>query len=71
MISNKDIQCLFLDEAINELSDEGCTVEQFTSKEVVCACNHLTDFVVFVKGSYEPLLNSNYNVFTGLKQASR
>ena len=33
----------------------------------MCACTHLTDFMVFVKGSYEPLQNSNYHAFTALK----
>ena len=34
---------------------------------VVCACSHLSDFMVFVRGSYEPLLSSNYHALSSLK----
>ena len=70
IISNKYIQCLFYDETKRELSEEGCLVDHFTPLVIVCACNHLTDFVVFAKGSYEPLLNSNYHAFTALNGAT-
>ena len=45
------------------------TTDQLRTKDVncICACTHLTDLVVFVKGSCQPLLSSNYNALTSLK----
>lgn len=43
---------------------------EFSSSEIVCACTHLTDFMTFVKGSYEPLLGSNYKALAALTHSS-
>ena len=36
----------------------------------MCACNHLTDFTSFVKGSYQTILGSNYNALSALQNSS-
>ena len=48
------------------------TTDQLRTKDMncICACTRLTDLVAFVKGSYEPLLNSNYNALTALKYST-
>ena len=48
------------------MSNEGCWVQDFSQNELICACNHLTDFIGFVEAGYSPLLKSNYNAFTAL-----
>lgn len=46
------------------MSGEGCWVSDFTRTQLICACNHLTDFSGFVEASYTPLLESNYKAIT-------
>ncbi len=62
--------CRFFDENLLALSEEGCWVADISSEVVVCACTHTTDFMAFVKSSYETLESSNYAVLMALAQMS-
>ena len=41
-------------------------MSDFSRDELVCECNHMTDFIAFVEASYSPLFESNYIAFTVL-----
>ena len=60
VIENGDVQCLYFDENTSSLSSEGVWVSDISNASVECKSTHLSDFIVFVRGSYEPLLSSNY-----------
>ena len=38
--------------------------------EIVCEAIPVSDFMIFARGSYEPLLRSNYFVFSALRHSS-
>ena len=60
VIENGDVQCLYFDENTSSLSSEGVWVSDISNASVECKSTHLSDFIVFVRGSYEPPLSSNY-----------
>lgn len=47
LISNeKNVECIYWDVYVNDWKKDGCIVKDVLQNNVICSCNHLTDFSV-------------------------
>ncbi len=58
--------CMFWDETKSALSSQGCTFVSVSFAEVLCYCEHATDFMSFLKTGKEVLVSANHSVFSVL-----
>ena len=70
VIANRELSCLYFETGTRSLGGEGCWVKDFSQSEICCECSHLTDFMAFVKSSYQTLEESNYSALFAVTQFS-
>ena len=63
-----DVSCGFFDPESKRISVQGCSVLAVTPTSVKCGCNHMTDFMSFLKTGLTVLEGSNYDVFLAVTQ---
>ena len=63
-----DLVCSFWDPATSLVSTEGCSVVELTATSIKCGCNHMTDFMSFLKTGLTVLEGSNYDVLLAVTQ---
>ena len=66
--SSDNLLCSFLDTQTGSISSEGCSLLELTTTSIKCACDHLTDFMAFLKSGEDVITSANYNVFRALPE---
>ena len=66
----EDLSCSFYDAKTKSVSSEGCRLLDVNATSITCACNHMTDFMVFVRTGAQVLQSANYNVFRAATRLS-
>ena len=66
--SRDNLLCSFLDSQTGSISSEGCSLLELTTTSIKCACDHLTDFMAFLKSGEDVITSANYNVFRALPE---
>ena len=62
-----DLACSYYDSENREISTAGCSVLGVTNEAIQCGCNHMTDFMSFVKTGRNVLEDSNDSLFESVR----
>lgn len=65
---DSELWCCFFNTATQSASREGCSLISVTSTTVKCGCNHMTDFMAFMRTGLSVLEGSNYDVILAVTQ---
>ena len=61
-------KCYFFDPSIDDISIDGCRLVESTDTSFKCACNHMTDFMVFLTPDTLSIQETNYDVLDALSE---
>ncbi len=68
-IRKGEVECLHLDEGgTGAFVKEGCEVVGISEEAIKCECRRVSTILVFVKASYEVILNSNYQAIARVSE---